>query len=120
MGLEGAYFETPVLFLALEDLDYGVAPSNDLHLSRFIRQYHNERYMLAASVPNVVTRCAELRTALVEALADPRGASRYNATLSDRLPLKPLREIARELVPSGRMGVGSGPVESLPEVRSGS
>ena len=98
MGLEGAYFDAPVLFLALEDLDYGLPSSNELHLSRFIRQYHNERYMLAATVPNVVTRSADLGEALGRILDDPQGARQYNAALSRKLPLKPLDEIARALV----------------------
>lgn len=100
MGLEGAYFDAPVLFLALENLDYGIPSASDLHLSKFIHQYHNERYMLAGTLPNVVTRAADLRVALVRVLDDPWGARQYNAVLSQRLPLKPLDEIARALVPS--------------------
>lgn len=98
MGLEGAYFETPVLFLALEDLDYAVPASSFMHLSKFIRQYHNERYMLDPTFPNVVTRCADLEATLAAVLREPSVYPSYNASLTRRLPLKALPEIVTALL----------------------
>jgi hypothetical protein len=97
MGLEGAYFAAPVLFLAPEDLDYGVPQSSFMHLSKFIRQYHNERYMLDPTFPNVVTRSDDLQETLATVLGEPSRARAYNASLSQRLPLKALPEIATAL-----------------------
>jgi hypothetical protein len=105
MGLEGAYFDAPALFLALEDLDYGLPPSSFMHLSKFIGQYHNERYMLDRTSPNVVTRCADLKAILAAVLREPSKAREYNASLAQRLPLKALPEIAAALLETeGRHG----------------
>jgi hypothetical protein len=100
MGLEGAYFDTPVLFLDLEDFDYDYPANGFMHLRSFIHQYHNERYMLAPTLPNVVTRAADLQVALARVLDDPQGARQFNGVLSQRLPLKPLDEIVCALVAS--------------------
>lgn len=117
MGLEGAYFSPPVLFLALDDLDYGTPLSSDLHLSKFMRQYHNEKYMLAMNVPNVVTRSQDLRSSLAAILGDPRRASEYNSFLSQRLPLKPLATVAFALVTDNATEARNRPADSSPTQR---
>ena len=98
MGLEGAYFDPPVLFLDLRDFDYGV-PSNDfMHLYQFIHQYHNERYMILDGYPNVVTRVADLGQRIRAVLDGPAQYSPYNRHLSKDLPLFGLEPIAVRLV----------------------
>lgn len=100
MGLEGAYFQTPVLFLDLRDFDYGVSPDHPLHLSRFIHQYHNDRYMLLERFPNVIDSTASAAATLRAVLAAPSAYLDYNRTLASWMPLRSLDEVAAELVAS--------------------
>ena len=98
MGMEGAYLRAPILFLDLQEFDYGVPQKQFLHLRRFIHQYHNERYMILDSQPNVVRRTEHLESMLREVLAKPAGFLRYNEAIAARMPLRPLAEIAEGVV----------------------
>lgn len=98
MGLEGAYFDCPVLFLDLRDFDYGAPSRSFMHLRRFIHQYHNERYMILHQHRNVVSRTADLGSTLRAALKNAQEYEAYNRQLSTDLPLDGLAEIARRLV----------------------
>jgi hypothetical protein len=98
MGLEGAYFDTPVLFLDLRDFDYGLPAGHHMHLGRFIHQYHNERYMILEEFPNVVTRSDALRDLLAAVFAYPRQHIAYNRAIAGKMSLEGLEAIARRLV----------------------
>jgi hypothetical protein len=98
MGLEGAYFDTPVLFLDLEDFDYDYPANGFMHLRSFIHQYHNERYMILQGYPNVISRSAGLRSRLEAVVEGSADHLEYNRLLSDALPLFDLATIAERLV----------------------
>jgi hypothetical protein len=98
MGLEGAYFDVPVLFLDLRDFDYGLPAGHHMHLGRFIHQYHNERYMILEEFPNVVTRSDALRDVLAAVFAYPRQHIAYNRAIAGKMSLEGLEAIARRLV----------------------
>lgn len=97
MGLEGAYFDSPVLFLDLRDFDYGLAESHALNLRRFIGQYHNERYMMRDEYPNVVHLRSDLASVLRGALDDPKSYLKYNRALASSIPLQSLSDVAKRL-----------------------
>jgi hypothetical protein len=98
MGLEGAYFEAPVLFLDLEDFDYGVPDTHPLHLRRFIHQYHNERYMIFDATPNVVRKSRQLSQCVEGVLREPASLRAYNSRLRAVLPLRSLQQVTDSLV----------------------
>lgn len=102
MGLEGAYLETPVLFLDPRDFDYGVSCDDFMYLGRFIHQYHNERYMILDDFPNVVTRSADLPGVLTDVLNQPARFLAYNRRVARDLPLRSLSEVASDLVSAGK------------------
>ena len=94
MGFEGAYLDTPILFLDLEDFNYGRPRRDLLHLRQFIHQYHNERYMLQDGYPNVVRRTGDLAAAVRGAVRCRGDYLRYNRAISGLTPLRSLEAIA--------------------------
>jgi len=98
MGLEGAYFDSPVLFLDLEDFAYGDERRGFMDLRRFIHQYHNERYMIRDGYPNVVRRSGHLPATLSRLLADPTPFRAYNRALAADIPLRALTDVVDRLV----------------------
>jgi len=98
MGLEGAYFDSPVLFLDLEDFDYADEKGGFTDLRRFIHQYHNERYMIRDGYPNVVRRSRHLSATLSSLLADPNRFRAYNRSLAADIPLRALTDVVDRLV----------------------
>jgi hypothetical protein len=98
MGFEGAYFDTPIFFLAPMDLDYGVASGTETHITRFFHTYHNQKYLMPPGFPNVVTRAAELRPRLSQVLADCDSFLPYNRAIREATPLRSMAEIAANLV----------------------
>jgi hypothetical protein len=97
MGLEGAYLPSPILFLDIDDLDYGVSPNNFLHIRNFIRQYHNKRYMILHGFPNVVKRRDQLKLVLQKVLEEPGAFMAYNKAIAAAMPLRPLSDIAADI-----------------------
>jgi hypothetical protein len=97
MGFEGAYFDAPVFFLAPDDLDYGVPPGDDLHITRFFRTYHNQKYLMLPGYPNLIARAAELGPRLREALRDREAYLAYNRAIRAATPLRSMDEIAGQL-----------------------
>jgi hypothetical protein len=98
MGLEGAYLPAPVLFLDLQDVDYGGSAGSFLHLQKFIHQYHNDRYMIVEGFPNVIRSRKQLESVLRRVLAEPEEFMGYNAAIASAMPLRALPEIARDMV----------------------
>lgn len=98
MGLEGAYFETPVIFLAMTDVDYGVPESELMHIAKFIGQYHNEKYMILKGFPNVVRSVKELEPLLAVVLAGPENFLDYNRAIASRMALRTMSEIADSIL----------------------
>jgi len=97
MGFEGAYFDAPVFFLAPDDLDYGVPASDDLHITRFFRTYHNQKYLMLSGFPNLITCAADLRPRLREVLVDREPFLAYNRAIRAATPLRSMDEIAGQL-----------------------
>ncbi len=97
MGLEGAYFDAPIFFLAPEDVDFGVLPGGDLHVSRFFRTFHNEKYLMLSRFPNVVVRAADLRPRIRAALAGRESYLPYNRAVRAETPLRSMDEIAGDI-----------------------
>jgi len=97
MGFEGAYFDAPVFFLAPADLDYGVPLQDDLHITRFFRTYHNEKYLMLPGFPNLVTRASDLRLRLPAALAQRESFLAYNHAIRAATPLSSMDDIADKL-----------------------
>ena len=94
MGLEGAYLGSPVLFLDLQDFDYGVAGDHLLHLRKFIHQYHNQRYMILDGYPNVVKTVGALQDVLASVVSMPQRFMEYNHAIGEQIALQDLSEIA--------------------------
>jgi hypothetical protein len=95
MGLEGAYLDSPVIFLALDDYDYGRPPTDALHLGRFIHQYHNDRYMILKGHRNVVQRSADLAEALEEVTRTPQPYLAYNRAIAAQMALRELPQVVQ-------------------------
>ena len=94
MGLESAFFDVPVLFLQVDDFDFGVPMSDFYHLSKFIHQYHNDRYMMSYnSGKNVVRRTCDLEGVLESLLVDGYSYRDYNSYVRRGLKLRPLQDI---------------------------
>lgn len=98
MGFEGAYLDTPILFLAPEDFDYGPDERKSYHLRNFIHQYHNLKYMVNIDAPNVIRRRADLPQALLGVLRDRTPYLAYNRKIAVTTPLRSLGEIASEMI----------------------
>lgn len=98
MGLEGAYFDTPVFFLAPDDLDFGVSTDSELYFPRFFHTNHNEKYLLFPGFPNVVRRTADLRLRLDALLADRARFLDYNRVVRAETPLRSMEDIVRDLI----------------------
>lgn len=98
LGWEACYFERPVLFLALDDLELAGAGPNHFDIRRFIHQYHNDRYMILEGFPNVVRCSADLNPAVRGALERPTDFLTYNRTIAEATPLRTLKEIAENIL----------------------
>jgi hypothetical protein len=93
LGFECAYFDTPMLFLAPENFDFGLPQNHRMHLRNFFGQYHLKKYLQLEKHLNVVTRQAALLPALTAALNSPRALLAYNEEIRAVTPLKTLSEI---------------------------
>ncbi len=98
MGWEACYFETPVLFLSLDDIPAPQGSDTLLDLRRFVHQYHNDRYMILDEFPNVVRRTADLVDALRQAVYEPRSLLGYNRVVAADTPLRTVGEIADDIL----------------------
>ena len=88
MGLEASYFDTPVIHLDLQDVDFGVDKRDNSYIGHLIHSYHGEKYMLLAEYPNVVTKVGDLRSTLETALTEPERLLDYNRTLASKTELQ--------------------------------
>lgn len=89
MGLEGAYLDTPVLFLDLENLGGG---RGERQFRQFVHQYHNEKYMIHDSI-NCVRTESELENALRLAVARDDQLLAYNRHIRRGIELRDLENI---------------------------
>jgi hypothetical protein len=97
LGFECAYFDTPMLFLAPEDFDFGLPRQNRMHLLNFFGQYHLEKYLHLTKYPSVVSQRAALRPALEAALGAPQSLLAYNEEIRAATPLRSLAEIVDQM-----------------------
>ena len=88
MGVEASYFDTPVLHLDLQDVDFGLAEEDASYIGHFIHAYHGEKYMLLTDYPNVITKANALPEVLETALTEPERLFAYNRALSARTELR--------------------------------
>jgi hypothetical protein len=100
MGLECTYFDTPVLFLALDDFEYGLPQRAFMNLRAFIHQYHNDEYMILSKFSNVVAKSTDLPGTVAKVLSNPRRYLAYNRHIAAEMQPRSLAEIARLMVPS--------------------
>ncbi len=97
LGFECAYFDTPMLFLAPEDFDFGLVRNDPMHLLNFFGQYHLEKYLRLTRYSNVVTKRAALRAALEAAVQSPRSMLAYNEEIRAVTPLRTMPEIVESI-----------------------
>jgi hypothetical protein len=72
-----------------------------LHLSKFIHQYQNEKYLMLDGFPNVVRCVGDLAGALKSAIGERSVASAYNRAQSRAIPLRSLTAVTERMVASG-------------------
>lgn len=97
IGLEAAYFDTPVVHLAMEDFDYGIPTSSPQHISHTLAQRHLQKYMLHSQERNVVRQSDDLSSFVRDALDNPENFLKYNNELTSHIPLRSMTELAQEL-----------------------
>jgi len=112
LGFECAYFDTPMLFLAPQDFDFGLPRTDRMHLLNFFGQYHLEKYLELKKYPNVVAQQAGLRPALEAVLKSPRTMLAYGEEIRAVTPLRSLEEIV-----AGMVACLSHPSAALPKTR---
>ena len=88
MGLEASYFDTPVIHLDLQDVDFGVDEEDNSYVGHLVHSYHGEKYMLLNEHPNVVTELGDLRGVLETALTEPGQLLAYNRKLASKTELR--------------------------------
>lgn len=98
IGLEAAYFDTPVVFLAPADFDYGLPPKSPHHLLKLFQQRHLQKYMLGSSSINIVRNRRDLAATLQSILKNPDRFLEYNRELSSLMILKSRSEISSEFI----------------------
>lgn len=97
IGLEASYLNTPVMFLAPDDFDYGISASSPHHLLKYFQQRHLQKYLLHSFAPNVIRKKQNLPVVLKNALENPDSFLDYNRDVSGLMNLKSIDEIALEI-----------------------
>ncbi|PIE49107.1 MAG: hypothetical protein CSA39_04365 [Flavobacteriales bacterium] len=64
IGLEASYFETPVIYLNVEDIDYGFSTSDENHIFYSWNQYHLKKYYFLPEYSSVVKDKKEMKEVL--------------------------------------------------------
>ena len=97
IGVEASYFDTPVLQLDLQELDFVLPRNHPSSLYRFVNTYHSKKYLLLYNYPNVVQSQNELKDALIKAINDPMSMLEYNRNLSSRSELKSMEKFVEDI-----------------------
>lgn len=92
MGFEGTYFNVPILHLVFP------LPNDKKDIRKYIRQYHNEKYLILKSYPNIVNKKKELVSRLKELKESPEKLLNYNKHVSSLTHLKSMEDLSKVFI----------------------
>ena len=97
IGLEASYFDTPVIYLCPEDIDYRLSMKDLNHIFHAWNQFHLKRYYQLPNYKNVVTRIGDLEHLMQYAITNPEALLDYNRELRKLSPLISMDEFVARL-----------------------
>lgn len=99
IGLEASYFETPVIYLNINDINYSVSEFDENHIFYSWNQYHLKKYYYLTNFTSVVKTKLELINVLKMLLSgDIDELLLYNKKLRTYSPLFNISEFTSEFV----------------------
>lgn len=98
IGLEASYFDIPVVYLNLKDLDYGVETENPNHIFRSWNQYHLQKYYLLDNEPGVVSTLEQLSFVLKQITQGKNDLMSYNNILKSYSNLLSIEEFTHQFL----------------------
>lgn len=101
MGFEGTYLNCPVLFLNIKKFNSEIPETNTYHISKFIEQYHNEKYLNLKQYPNIITSTEDLKIKIKDVIINRKKYLEYNKVISSKVKLKTVSEIADKIFEIG-------------------
>ncbi len=92
IGLEASYFDVPVLYLNLEDVDYGIPQNSPNHIFRSWGQYHLKKYYALEGEDSFVTSIEKLESNLQQIIAGKKTYQNYNQKLKSNSSLMDIKQ----------------------------
>lgn len=98
VGLEACYFDTPVIYLNVDDLDYGIKKTNKNHIIQSWNQYHLKTYFKRSEYKNVVEKKSDIDRLVRKIIDRDRDLMLYNHELRKVSKLMSLEKFASCLI----------------------
>jgi len=116
IGLEAAYLNTPVLYLVMDDFDYGYPANSVHHIRNTFSQRHLEKYFLSSETSNVIRSSGDLAEVLKTGIENPKILMSYNKEITAAIPLASIQRIAARISEIGRASIDVQEVPTLEAV----
>lgn len=99
IGLEASYFDTPVIYLNINDLEYGILKPNQNHIQHSWNQYHLKKYYLLPKYISVVQEKGRVKDIIYMLLNnDKTELLKYNQLLRTYSPLMSISEFTAQFI----------------------
>ncbi len=98
IGLEASYFDTPVIYLNIEDIDYGLSKNDPSHIFNSWNQYHLKTYFKFNTFKSVVCSLKELKEVLTLIIQKDAQLLDYNDHLRSNSKLLTINEFKEEFL----------------------
>ena len=98
IGLEASYFDVPVVYLNIQDLDYGISMDDSSHVFHSWNQYHLQKYFNLEGTKFVVKSVDDLRSILVAIVDKKIDQLSYNEKLRTYSSLLNIEEFTERFV----------------------
>lgn len=89
MGMECAYFRTPIIHINYYDNQY---------FGKMLNQYHNVKYLIKRDFPNIVVSYEDLRIVIRDVIYDKKDYLNYNRKVASETKIRSISEIAKSMV----------------------
>jgi len=93
IGLEACFFDKPLIYMNLQNLDYGVKDNDHVHIKKGWQKHHLEKYFLNNNYDNVVLKKEKLREVLKRCVDKDRSLLKYNDSIQKEFPFRTINQI---------------------------
>ena len=97
IGLEASYLDTPILYLNIGDMDFGLKENHHNHIARAWQQDHLQKYFFKPEFENVVETKADLKKVILSLSEGEEQLLGYNDLLRSYTELKSIEQVAEDI-----------------------